>query len=163
MKKRSIVAIIAGIMMISAMGGCGGNGIKENSSAAATDAVDGKDEPYTVTMLLRGEQQPDEERIEKAMNKILEKELNAKIDIVMLPWSNATQQLQLMLSGDEKLDLFYATGEESVPYVNSGQVLDMSEYLDKYGDNLKEMREIDREIHKRFMEIYAIYFISLFY
>jgi len=65
------------------------------------------DEPYTVTMVLNGSTQPDEERIEQKINEILEPELNANLDIVVLPWASASQQLQLMLSGDEKIDVFY--------------------------------------------------------
>ena len=37
-------------------------------------------------MVLQGSQQQDEERIEEKINEILEPELNAKLDIVVLPW-----------------------------------------------------------------------------
>lgn len=60
------------------------------------------DEPYTVTLVLKGSQQPDEERIEEKINEVLEKELNARLDLVVLPWASADQQMQLMLAGDEK-------------------------------------------------------------
>lgn len=90
-------------------------------------------------MVLQGSQQPDEERIEEKINEILEPELNAKLDIVVLPWASASQQLQLMLSGDEKIDLLYTSATTAVQYMHSGQIMDMSELIDKYGTNLKDI------------------------
>mgnify|MGYP002579923889 CR=1 FL=1 len=81
----------------------------------------------------------DEERIEEKINEILEPELNAKLDIVVLPWASASQQLQLMLSGDEKIDLLYTNATTAVQYMHSGQIMDMSELIDKYGTNLKDI------------------------
>ena len=75
----------------------------------------------------------------KKINEILEPELNAKLDIVVLPWASASQQLQLMLSGDEKIDLLYTSATTAVQYMHSGQIMDMSELIDKYGTNLKDI------------------------
>lgn len=123
MKKRIIAGMLAALM---------------SASLAVVSNADGED-PYTVTLVLTGTQQPDEERIEEKMNEVLEKELNAKIDIVMLPWGNATQQLQLMLSGDEKIDFFYTNATSAVQYMHSGQIMDMGDLIDQYGTNLKSI------------------------
>ena len=90
-------------------------------------------------MVLNGSTQPDEERIEQKINEILEPELNADLDIVVLPWASASQQLQLMLSGDEKIDVFYTQATNAVQYMNAGQIIDMSELIDKYGTNIKQI------------------------
>lgn len=90
-------------------------------------------------MVLNGSTQPDEERIEQKINEILEPELNANLDIVVLPWASASQQLQLMLSGDEKIDVFYTNATNAVQYMNAGQIMDMSELIDKYGTNIKQI------------------------
>lgn len=108
-------------------------------SASTVYAGKGDEEPYTVTLVLKGSQQPDEERIEEKINEVLEKELNAKLDIVVLPWASANQQMQLMLAGDEKIDFFYNDGTTAVRYMNSGQIIDMTELVEKYGKNLKEI------------------------
>lgn len=97
------------------------------------------DEPYTVTLVLKGSQQPDEERIEEKINEVLEKELNARLDLVVLPWASADQQMQLMLAGDEKIDMFYDDGTNAVRYMNSGQIIDMTDLVNKYGKNVKEL------------------------
>ena len=141
MKRKWIAGMLAAVMAFSAAG-CGGQTDSEKTAQTESEGAggeDGQEEPYTVTMVLQGTQQPDEERIEGKINEILEKELNAKLDIVVLPWASAKQQLQLMLSGDEKIDCFYSTGGDAAQYMRSGQIVDLSELVDEYGTNLKEV------------------------
>ena len=136
MKKRILAAILT-LSMVVSMTACG-NSEAGGSKDSAKNNGNG-DEPYTVTMVLNGSTQPDEERIEQKINEILEPELNANLDIVVLPWASASQQLQLMLSGDEKIDVFYTQATNAVQYMNAGQIVDMSELIDKYGTNIKQI------------------------
>ena len=142
MKKKVLAGILAATMAFS-MAACGSTGSSSDSGSSAasgsTAKTEEEGEPYTVTMVLQGTTQPDEERIEEKINEILEPELNAKLDIVVLPWASASQQLQLMLSGDEKIDLLYTSATTAVQYMHSGQIMDMSELIDKYGTNLKDI------------------------
>lgn len=125
MKKKLLAGMLAAAMTVTL--------------AAGATTVSAEEEPYTVTLVLQGSQQPDEERIEEKINEILVPELNAKLDIVVLPWASATQQLQLMLAGDEKIDIFYSNATTSIQYMHSGQVQDMSQLIADYGTNLKEI------------------------
>ncbi len=136
MKKRILAAMLI-LSMVVSMTACG-NSEAGGSKDSAKNSGNG-DEPYTVTMVLNGSTQPDEERIEQKINEILEPELNANLDIVVLPWASASQQLQLMLSGDEKIDVFYTQATNAVQYMNAGQIIDMSELIDKYGTNIKQI------------------------
>ena len=136
MKKRILAAMLT-LSMVVSMTACG-NSEAGGSKDSAKNNGNG-DEPYTVTMVLNGSTQPDEERIEQKINEILEPELNANLDIVVLPWASASQQLQLMLSGDEKIDVFYTQATNAVQYMNAGQIVDMSELIDKYGTNIKQI------------------------
>lgn len=136
MKKRILAAMLT-LSMVVSMTACG-NSEAGGSKDSAKNNGNG-DEPYTVTMVLNGSTQPDEERIEQKINEILEPELNANLDIVVLPWASASQQLQLMLSGDEKIDVFYTQATNAVQYMNAGQIIDMSELIEKYGTNIKQI------------------------
>lgn len=136
MKKRILAAMLTMSMVVS-MTACGNSEAGESKDSAKNNG--NGDEPYTVTMVLNGSTQPDEERIEQKINEILEPELNADLDIVVLPWASASQQLQLMLSGDEKIDVFYTQATNAVQYMNAGQIVDMSELIDKYGTNIKQI------------------------
>ncbi len=127
---KKLLALILAVVMVMSMAACG----KTGESAAQEGEA-----PYTVTLVLNGSQQKDEERIEAKINEILVPALNAKLDIVMLPWASANQQLQLMLSGDEKIDVFYTNAPTAVKYMRSGQIMDMSELVEKYGTNLKNV------------------------
>ena len=142
MKKKVLAGILAATMAFS-MAACGSTGSSSDSGSSAasgsTAKTEEKGEPYTVTMVLQGTTQPDEERIEEKINEILEPELNAKLDIVVLPWASASQQLQLMLSGDEKIDILYTGAATAIQYMHSGQIMDMSDLLDEYGTNLKNV------------------------
>lgn len=138
--KRKVLAGLLAVVMTFSLAACGGLESDSGSSDSGKKEDGGNgDEPYTVTMVLTGSSQPDETRIEEKINEILEPELNAKLDLVVLPWASAAQQLQLMLSGDEKIDFFYTQATNAVQYMNSGQIMDMSELIDKYGTNLKEI------------------------
>lgn len=132
MKKKILAGLLAAVMAMS-MTACG------KSPAADTSGSGEGEEPYTVTMVLQGSQQPEEERIEAKINEILEKELNARLDLVVLPWASATQQLQLMLSGDEKIDILYTNATNAVQYMHAGQIMDMTDLVEQYGTNLKEL------------------------
>ena len=136
MKKRILAAMLT-MAMVMSMTACG-NSEAGGSKDSAKNNGNG-DESYTVTMVLNGSTQPDEERIEQKINEILEPELNADLDIVVLPWARASQQVQLMLSGDEKIDVFYTQATNAVQYMNAGQIVDMSELIDKYGTNIKQI------------------------
>ena len=136
MKKRILAAMLT-LSMVVSMTACGNSEVGGSKDSAKNNG--NGDEPYTVTMVLNGSTQPDEERIEQKINEILEPELNANLDIVVLPWASASQQLQLMLSGDEKIDVFYTQATNAVQYMNAGQIVDMSELIDKYGTNIKQI------------------------
>ena len=136
MKKRILAAMLT-MSALAFMTACGNSETGESKDSAKNGGSG--DGPYTVTMVLNGSTQPDEERIEQKINEILEPELNADLDLVMLPWASANQQLQLMLSGDEKIDVFYTQATNAVQYMNAGQIVDMSELIDKYGTNIKKI------------------------
>lgn len=158
MKKKVISVMMAALVTMGLFAGCGGsestgseNGVMENTEEDKTGENVGEEsvdtakenstdeEPYTVTMVLTGTQQRDEERIEEKINEILEPAINMNLDLVVLPWGSSIQQLQLMLSGDEKIDCFYTDSQHALQYMNNGQIIDLTDLIDQYGVNLKEI------------------------
>lgn len=96
-----------------------------------------EEQPYVATVVITGEQQDDQERIIDAVNEILLRDLNMKIDWIVLPWGNATEQKRLMLTSGEPLDLMLTSLDESLSFVANGQLNDLSELIDQYGANIK--------------------------
>ena len=77
MKKKLLAGLLASVMVFS-FTACGGGGDQESSGGDS-------DGPYTVTMVLQGTQQPDEERIEGKINEILEKSPEMKRSTASIP------------------------------------------------------------------------------
>ncbi len=134
--KRVLSVMITLALCLSMMTACGGSSGSTGQTAGGDKATDPKD-MYTVTMVYIGNEQPDMPKVEAAMNELLAKEVGAQIDITALGWGSYQQQLQLMLSGGEKLDIVPVLMNNANSYVSGGQVLDMSELIDTYGTNIK--------------------------
>lgn len=137
MKKRVLAMMLGMALVVGSLTGCGASSSsteKESDSVAETqDAGD----MYTVTMAVIGNDQQDMDKVEAEMNKLLAKDVGAQIDVITLGWGVYQQQLQLMLSGNEKLDLVPIMYNDASTYVNSGQVLDLSGLIDQYGTNMR--------------------------
>lgn len=133
-------ALLLAAAMTVGLVGCGGSsgtGCTGSSGSSASNTENGGDDDvYTVSMVILGNEQPDEQRIEDAMNEILMKEVGAKIDITCLSFGTFAQQLQLMMTGNEKLDLVPVMRTSANSYISSGQIIDVSDLIDEYGDNI---------------------------
>lgn len=148
MKSRKVKKMLA-LLLAAAIGvttvGCGSSEEKseEKISDGPITVADGANpedlEPYTITWAYIGATYQDTDAVEAEMNKILEKEFNCKIDIVGFSWGEYVQKLNLMLSGEEPLDLVPVMYGNGASYLNNGQILDIKDLVDKYGKNMKEV------------------------
>ncbi len=138
MKKSWMVGMVSAAVAAGVMSGC---------QEADGHSGSGKDEePYTMTMVIAGTRQRGEARVEEKINEILLRELNMKLDLVILPWESRNRELQLMLTGDEKIDCFYTGYADAIQYMKKGQIVDLSGLVRDYGANLKRIfREEDLE------------------
>ncbi|MDF2514416.1 MAG: transporter substrate-binding protein [Herbinix sp.] len=100
-----------------------------------------KEEPYTIVMGYVGDVQTDEETIESAINAILEPELNARIDLKAYSWGSYQQEIQLTLSGEEKLDIVPIVIMNAASYVSNNQLVDLTDLIEQYGTNIKKAIE----------------------
>ncbi|WP_082691387.1 ABC transporter substrate-binding protein [Paenibacillus rubinfantis] len=132
MKKRVGALVLSTMLTLTALTGCGGN---KEASGNNTGA---KDTAHKVVMAISGEQQPGQERVMAEVNKILKKDLNMELELMILPWGSTDQQIQLMLTGTEPLDLFRLGSGEAAGYISSGKIEDLGPLIDKYGKNIKE-------------------------
>lgn len=138
MKKRSVSLILAAAMVVSALAGCGGQKSSEGGDTAKPSNVEQSEkegEMYTITMAYIGGGQPNEAAVEQALNDLVQKDLGMKLELVPLPWE-LDQNLNLMLSGGDKLDILPIRNDLSAGYINAGQVVDLGEYIDEYGQGI---------------------------
>lgn len=156
MKKRVLSWFLAGILAVSMLAGCGNSAQSESGQTdgnqAASDSVGGEEsaeagantvngidisETYEATMVLIGNQQADQEMVLEAVNEILMRDINTKLDIVMLSMGDFTTQLPLMLQGSDKVDLIPVITNFAATFINNKMVINLSDYVEKYGVNAK--------------------------
>ncbi len=72
-----------------------------------------------------------------ALNEILIDEINVKlVNPVISNFGNYHEQLNLMLSGNEQLDTFMCWGSYWLNYYNKGQIIELDELIDEYGQGI---------------------------
>lgn len=132
--KKWISLLMAAILCLMLLPGCGSSESKPQASSGNTGT---QEEPYTVTMMFIGSTQDDEAKVEAAINELTMRDLNMKLDIYVVPWASAAEQIRLMLSGGEKLDLMMGMSSSAATYVATKSVYDLSDLIDQYGTNIK--------------------------
>lgn len=156
-QSRFLSILLVLVMVVSMMTACGGSkdssntstdssstdttteGTKSEDTAASSDS----EEVYTVVMGYIGDTETDEAKIEAEINKIIEPELKANIDLRPYSWGGYQQELQLTLSGDEKLDIVPIIVWNAAGYVSNGQVIDLTDLIQQYGTNIKSVMDED--------------------
>ena len=156
MKKRFISLMMVCILLMGCMAGCGndknqtataGNASETGSAAAQTTA------PKVTEMSKNGEYPvvtmayvnftgaPNGlDRIEKLMSAYTEEKLGISLDLMVFDTANYAQQLQLMLTSGEKLDIYNALILGYSACVNNGYTLNLEEndLLQTYGSGILE-------------------------
>lgn len=162
--KKFLAALLAAALLCSAFAGCGGKDTssaptasggessQSTSSAAGTDNAGTSEtgekdfstqDPYTVKLLIPGDAKTEAcQEISEAATAILKEKFNTTLDIMRVGFGSYPDQVNLMLSSGEKLDLMYNNRDIFVSAVNNGQIVAMDEYLPEYGpDILKDIPE----------------------
>lgn len=145
---RKWISVWCGVFFAAlAAAGCANPGSTEKSTESQQsaqieqqDAGGKREEAYTVNMLMAGMQQEDFPRISEKINEITMKELNMKLNLTIVPFGSIQQQRQLMLTSGESLDLvFLETPSVASGFIKNGQLLEISELLDRHADSIKEL------------------------
>lgn len=98
-------------------------------TAAAPDEI--------VMVYFTGATLPDIQLVEDAMNAITMEKLNVKLTLMPISAANFQQQVTLMLSGSEKVDLLLTSEMFGLSsQISSGQLMDMGELLANGGQNI---------------------------
>ncbi|WP_235560908.1 ABC transporter substrate-binding protein [Bacillus sp. FJAT-28004] len=74
--------------------------------------------------------------VQEEINKLTKAKINATVELMPISFGNWTQQMNLILSGNEKLDLTVSIG--SLGAANKGQLLALDDLLVTYGKGIGE-------------------------
>ena len=167
MKTRRMLSMaMAGIMGLSLLAGCGnssgtGSSSQDTQSSAETEAAaadtssaasdtgtsqaEGDSEvlediaEITMVYMPMGAIPSGLQEVEDAINEITENEINVHVDIQMIESGNYDQQISLMMSSSEKVDLMLTLPIGSSSYnnmANQKQFMDISGLLEEYGQDV---------------------------
>ena len=156
MKRKMVSILLAGTMITSILTGCqstgsasGGNGSPEEAaaenSAASGDAAsvlkDGVDTEITIVFPGSSSAPASLAAVEEGINGIISETVDAHVKFNILEWGVYMEQKNLMLSSGEDIDIIFIIGASDVQNsAKSGQILDISGYMDEYaGDAVEKM------------------------
>jgi hypothetical protein len=157
---RLLMALLLIMTLITACGSGGGSGNASGSNANpapnsqsssggsnsgssdSTDTAEKQLEPYELTMAfpIFGATPPDMQLVVDEINKITQAEINTTITVLPISIGSYYQQMNLMSSSGEKLDLMFTFGNSGLYSSDamSGKLLPIDDLLDRYGQGLVE-------------------------
>ncbi|HHV13751.1 MAG TPA: ABC transporter substrate-binding protein [Clostridiales bacterium] len=149
--KKKLATVLMGIMIFTLLAGCaGGNKATEkevntDGNAAEVKATEGAEkevkaeEPTTLHLAIFNYANMDDmDAVLKKANEITLRELNIVLEIEVIPGSSWQQQMNMILSSGEELDIFPAFATPLATYVANGQVQALDELLAQYGADIPE-------------------------
>lgn len=148
MLKRFIPIVLTGCMVLG-LAACGGSdqGGSDNGGSSTDGKTDvseasdnGEIDKLVVSFRASGSvpSESDIARIEDALNEITREKIGAEIELVIIQSASYKQQMTLMLSGDEQLDVMFATSNMIPSAVSGEQLKDLQTLIDEYGQGIKE-------------------------
>lgn len=164
MKGKKVIALLLAIMLTLAMAACGNSekapaasDTPKSSTAteskradmdtqspenAAEDSDDEDTAEIEVMFWTLNTVPTDLQDVEDAINKITEAKINTRIHMNIIEMGNYIQQVNLMISGGEKLDLMVTLPGGSAHFnsmASQKQLMDITELLDQYAPELKQI------------------------
>ncbi|CAM4389423.1 putative aldouronate transport system substrate-binding protein [Paenibacillus endophyticus] len=114
------------------------NSTEHHNADAADEQVEDVPESYvTLKVIMPGDLSARMgDFVENELNDRLKKDLNMKLELTYIPWSNYQQKLELALSTGEDYDLFWYGAPFVSVYYTKGYIQPLDELLDQYGQDL---------------------------
>ncbi|MEH7253928.1 ABC transporter substrate-binding protein [Neobacillus niacini] len=138
-KKRSMASRMAGwisilLVLLLLVSACSAESSTENGEK-------GDSKPYEVVMTYPAYGDvSDFGSVQEAISKITLEKMNATVKLLPIPVSNYANQVNLMLSGSEKVDLVYTRVWEAFDNkARTGQLLPLNELIGKHGQSVKDL------------------------
>ena len=138
-----VSALLAAVMGISLLAGCGTQGNDDSKVGSATNedgSVNFDEDPYTIAfpIITLGEAPVDMQMVEDALNEYLLEKINAQVEMEAISMSNLTNTYTLKASGGEKMDIIsmLPASTQLLPMVNSNMLLELDDLLDQYGQDV---------------------------
>lgn len=154
-KKSALLLMVLALTSSMALAACGSKDDDKETKTETTPAAtttddstktdDTKEEaapasdlkPYKLVMVYPGGAQPDEAKVEEAMNKYLTEKINATIDLQPIDWTAWEDKVNLMIASRDPVDIFFtAQWTKYAVNVAKNAFVDLAPFLEKYGQDI---------------------------
>ena len=147
--KRKIAVFMALTMAVFTFAGCAGTqtqskdsdsqaGEAENAEAPAQSTDEG--EPYVCKIVCVGDATTEAcDAVAAKASEITMEKFNTKIELVRLGYGSFVNEVNLMLSSGEKLDLIPSFGMSAMTAANTGQIMELTDLIKNYGQGISDM------------------------
>ena len=155
MAKRILAALLA-VMMILSLVACSNSTAETSSEATESSAAESTEgessteeteevdlrEPELVTLdivtMASGKEESGITEVEEAMNEILEERYNINVNLSFIPFGSYAEQITLMLSAGEGVDLLAVYMVNYASCATTGQLQPMDGLIEEYGQGIIE-------------------------
>ncbi|MDI4648352.1 extracellular solute-binding protein [Cohnella hashimotonis] len=153
--RKSLTALMIASAFAATLAGCSskanesdtGNAGNASSSAPASSAAASegskatKLDPVTLKIVMPGDRPADMDVIIKEAEKRMADNINVKLDLVFVPWSDLAQKTQVMLASGENVDLIFdAPWLHMEQMISAGYYEPMDDLLQQYGQDAIKVR-----------------------
>lgn len=129
---KKTVSLFLAVLASSALffSACTGNR-SSGSAASSGSSTSSSTQSYTkLTMaFFSGAKLEDMRLVQEELNKIAREKVGVEITLQPIDWSAWDQQINLMISGGEKLDMIPVLGENYAGTIGQGKLMPMDEYM----------------------------------
>ncbi|MBW4082518.1 ABC transporter substrate-binding protein [Paenibacillus sp. S150] len=135
MKKRNTVLtlLVCLSMLMTLLTACSG---KEAATGQTPSGSASEDELYEITMAYPGSDPGDVALVQEEINKLIRDRIGATVKLLPISFGAWQQQLNLMLSANEKLDIMTVLGSEYGTRAAKGQLVALDDLLAKSGQDI---------------------------
>ena len=143
MKKR-LLALTLATGMVFGLAACGGSSDTSSSGSGSGSAASGNDGEiaHLVMSFRTNGTVPSEDNVKKvedAVSAITREKIGAEVELMIIDSGSYKQQMTLMLSGDEQLDIMGANSALIPQSVAAEQLRDLKPLLDEYGKDITSL------------------------
>lgn len=176
MKKRIIATVLAGLMSISMLAGCGSGETKatdntasgqqestgetkpEESKAEGSEAAD-NGETVTVKWCVFGDKARDHDMVMEDLNKKLKEKINVELDLEVIPQGEFADKMKLASTAGEDFDLVFTSNwlNKFDENMSRDAFMPLDDLIDQYGQEMKDaIPEWLMDVAKVDGQLYAI-------
>lgn len=138
MKMKKFAAMtLAAFMAVSALAGCGQK--TENTAGSSTEAENEETVHLELYAMSFGGNNDSLEKVNQAVNDYIKPLINADVKLNIINYGSYAQQVNLMMSGEEQVDLMLSTGSLTSTLAGQGALTELDDLLANQGKDIVEI------------------------